>query len=406
MSFIVLTGAIALLLLSLLLEEAALWFGRRALDADRNEDEEAVAQHMARAARQGRLLGRFLMALGFGILAADVVRSRSGTAVSTLVVAGFLWTVGSAGLSGVHWGSPLALVGRALLRPVEWLGAALRWFLLAWGRLPGLGSPVASLERVREVKIERQWLRARPHEEEEDRMLATLHEFGESRVEDVMVPREEMVAVSAQATVEEAVVVVGEEGYSRYPVYRDSMDSVVGVLHVFDLLGAPSGERAGALAHAPFLTNDTKPVGTLLRELQETYNQMAVVVDEYGGTAGIVTVEDLLEELVGEIEDEHDEERSRFRSLEPGVYWVDGMVRVDELNEALELDLEEGEYDTLAGLVLERLERIPRAGERVRASGVWLEVVAAEPHRIGALRMTVIKKDDGDGSDRGEEKER
>jgi putative hemolysin len=106
----------------------------------------------------------------------------------------------------------------------------------------------------------------------------------------------------------------------------------------------------------------------------------------------VVTVEDLIEELVGEIEDETDEEETLLRELEPGVYWVDGSLRVDDLNRMLDLDLEEGEYDTLAGLVLERLERIPRAGERVREDGLWLEVTAAEPHRIQALKLTVAGK--------------
>jgi putative hemolysin len=119
---------------------------------------------------------------------------------------------------------------------------------------------------------------------------------------------------------------------------------------------------------------------------------MAVVVDEYGGTAGLVTVEDLLEELVGEIEDELDEAPARIRKLGPGVFWVDATVGVDEVNEALDLELEEGEYDTLAGLILERLEHIPRPGEGLRVDGVWIEVLAAEPHRIQALRLSFAQR--------------
>jgi CBS domain containing-hemolysin-like protein len=226
-------------------------------------------------------------------------------------------------------------------------------------------------------------------------MLATLQEFGEACVEDVMVPREEVVGIPAEATVPEILDVVRREGYTRYPVYRDTLDTVVGVLHVFDLLAAPPDVTAASLARDPVLTSATKPVGTLLRELQATYNQMAVAVDEYGGMAGIATVEDLLEELVGEIHDELDiEEESPLRRIEAGVYWVEGTMRVEDLNEALGLDLEEGEYDTVAGLVLDRLERIPLPGERVREDGVALEVAAAEPQRILALRLTLIDETD------------
>jgi CBS domain containing-hemolysin-like protein len=122
---------------------------------------------------------------------------------------------------------------------------------------------------------------------------------------------------------------------------------------------------------------------------------MAVVMDEYGGTAGLVTVEDLLEELVGEIEDEHDEALPRVRRLEPGVFWVDATLPLSEVNEILHLDLEGGEYyDTVAGLVLERLERVPRAGERIREDGAWIEVLNAEPNRIQSLKIQLAEGTD------------
>ncbi|HET9232724.1 MAG TPA: hemolysin family protein, partial [Candidatus Eisenbacteria bacterium] len=219
--------------------------------------------------------------------------------------------------------------------------------------------------------------------------VATLHQFGEALVQDVMVPRESVVALRAAAEMSEIVAVVSGQGYSRYPVYAENLDNVVGMLHVLDLLTASPGATAAQLARPPFYTPSTKPVGALLRELQTTYNQMAVVVDEYGGTAGLVTVEDLLEELVGEIEDEHDETPPRIRRLESGVFWVDATLPVHELNEVLHLNLEEGEYDTLAGLVLERLERIPKPGERIQENGTWIEVLSASPHHIQALKIRV-----------------
>lgn len=381
--------ALGLLVLAVFLDEAVLWFGKHALEAADGESDADRGRGLARSARGSGLLARFLTAAAFVVLGA-VAWGGPGP-VPRLAVLGLavVWILGSGALVAVQWRSPSSLAGRAAFRPLRWLGGLLRGILVTWGRLPGLDAPAAALDLVRERDRELRWLLGLAEGEDPERVLATLHEFGESRVEDVMVRREEVAGIPAGASVPEIVARVREEGHSRYPVYRDSLDTVVGVLHVLDLLKAPAGATAASLARAPYFTNDTKPVGMLLRELQVTYNQMAVVVDEYGGTAGLVTVEDLLEELVGEIEDEHDEEETPIRRLEHGVYWVEGAVRVDELNEALELELEEGEYDTVAGLVLERLERVPRSGERIRENGVWLEVAAAEPHRIHALRVVM-----------------
>ena len=381
----------ALLPLSIFLDEAVLWFGRNALDLIHSEEEQESAEEFARAARRARLVSRLIVAVSFSILGALAVRSPSIYPMMTLMVAGIAWTVTTGALAGVYWRSPLGLAGRAVFRPSRWLGEFLRWIVLTWGRLPGPDSPMTSVERVQEAEQELHWLLGLDEEDEQGEMLANLQEFGESLAEDVMVPREEVAAIPAKAGIKEIVEVVKRERHSRYPVYEESLDTVVGVLHVFDLLDIPPDVNAASLSRQPFFTNDTKSVGALLRELQVTYNQMAVVVDEYGGTAGIVTVEDLLEELVGEIEDEHDEEETPLRRVEPGVYWVEASIRLDEVNEALELNLPEGEYDTLAGLVLDRLERVPRQGERIREDGVVLEVVAAEPHRIQALRVIILE---------------
>ena len=387
----VLVGALALLPLSMFLSEAVMWFARNALDIHRSDDDDASAADLARSASQAELVSRFCIAVSFVALISIAVRLDSIGTTLTVVLAAFVWTLFAGALSGVHWRSPVSLAGRALFRPLRWLGIALDWVLLGWGRL---GGPDArgSLVRVKEMEQETRWLLGRTPDDETGKMLASLHEFGESLVEDVMVPREEIAGIPAEAGLADILAMVQRERHSRYPVYSDSLDTVVGVLHVFDLLQASEGDVASTLAQKPFFTNDTKGVGALLRELQVTYNQMAVVVDEYGGTAGIITVEDLLEELVGEIGDEHEEEETPLRRLGPGVFWVEGTMRVDEVNEALKLDLDEGEYDTLAGLVLDRLERIPRPGERIRANGVWLEVAASEPHRIKAVKVTVLNR--------------
>ncbi len=392
-----LAAGFLLLLLAVLLEEAGAWFSRSALDRMAADEEAPETVDLARSARHARLVARLLVAAGFVALLAVVHRYGPRAAAVLVALLAFAWAWVGSTLVGVRWESPLGLAGRAVLQPLEELGSVLRWILVSLHRMPGVGRPATAAERLVELDYELRWLQGRTGEDEEGKMLVTVHEFGEASVEDVMVPREEVVGIPAEATPSDVLEVVAREGYTRYPVYRDTLDSVVGVLHAFDLLAAPPEATAASLAREPVLTSATKPVGTLLRELQATYNQMAVAVDEYGGVAGIATVEDLLEELVGEIHDELDlEEEAPLRRIEEGVYRVEGTMRVEDLNEALGLHLEEGEYDTVAGLVLDRLERIPLPGEGVREGGATIEVASAEPHRIHALRLAL---DGEDGED-------
>ena len=377
---------------SVFLDEAAMWFARNSLDSYAGEEERRTARKFARSASHAHLLSRFLVSLAFAVLIFSATRTPTLSGVMISLTVALVWAFFTAALSGVHWRSPLSLIGRAMIRPLGFLGAIAGWIFSVWGRMAGEESGEnedAAREQVQMLGQEGDWLLEKAETTDQGKMLATLREFGESLVEDVMVQRESMVAIPASAEIPEILSVVQNEGHSRYPVYSESQDTVVGVLHVFDLLSANPGVDAGSLARPALFTSATKSVGTLLRELQVTYNQMAVVVDEYGGVAGLVTVEDLLEELVGEIEDEHDEEETPLKELEPGVYWIQGTMRVDEINEALALEVEEGEYDTVAGLFLDRLERVPRVGERLRENGVWLEVLTAEPNRVHAVKLVV-----------------
>ncbi len=404
MSLLLWIPAVLLLAAAVLLEETTVWFSRHALDRRESDEEESDVLEMALAARRSRLLARFLIALVFAGLSAMAARSGSAAPPAILAAVALAWVLGASALAAVHWRSPLGLAGRALFGTLNRFGAVLQTGLWTLRGIPGLGRMLTLEESLDQMDHERRWLFGGTGEDEEGKMLATLREFGEALVEDVLVPREEVAGIREEADLEEILDVVRREGYTRYPVYRESLDTVTGVLHVFDLLRAEPGKRAAELAREPMFANATKPVGALLRELQVTYNQMAVVVDEYGGTAGIVTVEDVLEELVGEIHDELDvEEDPSLRRLEPGVFWVDGAMRVEDLNEALRLDLDEGEYDTVAGLVLERLERIPRPGERIREDGAWIEVASAEPNRVSAVRLILIEGDREAGADLREE---
>ncbi|NNF07937.1 MAG: HlyC/CorC family transporter, partial [Candidatus Eisenbacteria bacterium] len=285
---------------------------------------------------------------------------------------------------------PLVIVGRVLLLPFR--AALEKVVAFTDGFLTSISESLSVEDWRNRMDQEILWLHGGGDTNEVDEVLASIHEFGTTMVDDVMVPRGDVVGISVDATVEEARVLAKEEGFSRYPVYRDSMDNVVGVLHVLDLLHANPKDTIKGLARDPLITNATKSVERLLSEFQGSYNQLAVVADEFGGIAGIATVEDLLEELVGEIHDETDNKENPVRRVEAGVYIVEATARVDELNESLGLNLPEGEYDTLGGLVLERLERIPRIGERLQEDEVGIEVAAAEPNRIHTIRLTVRKE--------------
>ena len=373
------------------LESASGWFVSRAVDPAEHPDQ---ARTHARQARRSRILARFCAAVGWVSLVWVAAAQWHLAVLLGVVIASFL---GALLLAGT-WHSPAALAGRALLQPMGFFGRALDGAVTAWCKVLFLKPPTA-LESVEIWDRELEWLRAEPEEEEADRAVEAIYEFRLSRVEDVMVPREEVAGIPAESTVRDVVALVEEEGHSRYPVFEGSLDEVVGVLHVFDLLQAKPDDVVRDLARPPLMTAATRSLSSLLKELQKTYNQLAVVADELGGTAGIVTVEDLLEELVGEIEDETDEEDSPIVRLEEGMFRVDGGTRVEDLNEELDLELPEGDYDTVAGLMLERLERIPKTGERLRVGGVVLEVVDAEPHRI--QEMNVIVGEASRGGTRG-----
>jgi len=375
------------LVLAALFEAASVWFADHAVVRLEEDEQDVHARGLAASARGARWLGNLSLAAAF--TAAAVLAPADDARITAALIGGaLLWSLVGSALLAAHWRSPWSLAGRAVFRPVHGLGVGLRAVLRGSLRVLDLHTGDDVVARVREADRVLGWLAGGEGERETDRVLATVQEFRESEVEDVLVPRADIVAVAVGATVAEVVDLVAREGYSRYPVYRESIDNVVGILHVFDLLGADPGARAEAVARPPLLTSATKPAGQLLREMQAGYQQMAVVADEFGGVAGLVTVEDLLEELVGDLHDETDEEKPQVRVLEPGVWWVDAGARVDDLNEALELDLREGEYDTVAGLVLEQMERIPHPGEKVRVGEVWLEVLAAEPNRVRAFKLT------------------
>jgi CBS domain containing-hemolysin-like protein len=225
---------------------------------------------------------------------------------------------------------------------------------------------------------------------DEQRLVDALDRFSETLVRGVMTPRPDIVAVAATSTVAELRQLMRENKYSRVPVYGKDLDDIQGVVEVRDLLDfeGPSDQAIGKLARPVHLVPDGKRIPDLLREMQARRITFAVVIDEYGGTAGIVTVEDIVEELVGEIKDEYDVEGDPLAVEPDGSVVADGRVGVDRLEEALETELSlDEEIDTVGGLVTSIFGEIPRAGERTRYRGFEVEVLAAEKKRVNRVRF-------------------
>jgi len=230
-------------------------------------------------------------------------------------------------------------------------------------------------------------------EAEEEQMINAVIELGERRVHEVMVPRVSIVGLRADATFEVAIDVVIDEGHSRIPVYENSIDEVIGILYAKDLLPylkADAGPRPAfrTLLRPPVLVPESMTIDDLLHELQRRKVHIAIVLDEYGGTAGLVTIEDLLEEIVGEIQDEYDVEEPIVTRLSETEARVDGRADVDELREVFDIELsleDEDEYDTVGGLIYHRVGGVPSPGDTVAVDGLTLTVETTDGRRVGKV---------------------
>ncbi|RLT31672.1 MAG: HlyC/CorC family transporter [Candidatus Limnocylindrus sp. ZSMar2m-chloro-G89] len=231
-------------------------------------------------------------------------------------------------------------------------------------------------------------------EAEEEQMISAVMSLSDSKLHEVMVPRIDIVAIDQEATFDEAVEVVLKEGHSRTPLYRESVDHIVGILYAKDLLRliAAGGTRPRLrdIMRPALFVPESQSVDDLLHELQRRKVHMAVVLDEYGGTAGLVTIEDLLEEIVGEIQDEFDEEEPMKVEIGPGEVILDGRAAIDDLTELVEpaLELEDDEeYDTLGGFVYHRIGRVPVVGDAVVIEPFVITVIKVSGRRVGKVRV-------------------
>jgi CBS domain containing-hemolysin-like protein len=237
-------------------------------------------------------------------------------------------------------------------------------------------------------------------EEEGRKLLQSIVDFGDTLVREVMTPRPDMVAISAGATLAEARALFQEEEYSRIPVFGENLDNILGLLYVKDLIQLrDASEQAILQRDLPQLLRpatfvpETKRVADLLKEFQLRQTQIAIVLDEYGGTAGLATIEDLLEEIVGEIRDEYDVETEPVTEEADGSFVFSGKVNFDEVRERLDVQVEPEGFETVGGYVLTRVGRVPAVGERFDLDGMAVEVLEAERRRIHRVRFRRVLPD-------------
>ena len=233
---------------------------------------------------------------------------------------------------------------------------------------------------------------------EERQMIYNVVDFGDSLAKDIMIPRVEMSCVSIEATYAELKEVFFEEKYTRIPVYEDSTDNIVGIINMKDVLFYEDLEHFNIrnLMREANFTFEYKKTSELMMEMRENSISMTIVLDEYGAAVGLVTLEDLLEEIVGEIRDEFDEdEKDLIQMLDEREYLVEGSMKLDDINDALGLELYSEDYDSIGGLIIEKLDEIPEAGESVELKdGTLLQVMEMDKNRIDKVKMTLPEPDE------------
>jgi CBS domain containing-hemolysin-like protein len=321
----------------------------------------------------GVLIGLVIQVLLFFVIgeAAPKTYAIQHTDQSALALSGFLYAITNL--------PPLRALSRALIQASN---------ALLPGRGPKEGPFVTEddLRTMADVAADEQVI-----EREERRLIHSIFEFGDTVVREVMVPRPDMVAVEADSTIELAIEMAIERGYSRLPAYEDTTDNIIGLVYLKDLV-----ERARARrGHEPVRTAvrpavfvpEQKRVAELLREMQSEQFHMAIVVDEYGGTAGLVTLEDLLEEIVGEINDEYDREAPRVEHQPDGSLLVPGGTPIDEVSEELGVELPDTEWDTVGGLVFNLLGHVPDDGEVVSFQHLEFRTEQVQGRRIVSVRI-------------------
>ena len=235
---------------------------------------------------------------------------------------------------------------------------------------------------------------------QESELLHAIFEFGDLLVHQVMIPRTEITAVEADLPLTEILPLITESTYTKFPVYDDDLDNILGIIHIKDLLRTmqePGWQKSTvrSLVREPMYIPETLPVSTLLHRFRDNRQHIAIVLDEFGGTGGLVTLEDLLEEIVGEVSDPFDKFTPEIEALPDGSLLVDGLCLIEDVNNLLDLDLNDPAYDTIAGFTLGKMGRIPAVNESVENESILIQVKAMDGLRIDRLKLTLL---DGNAS--------
>jgi len=227
---------------------------------------------------------------------------------------------------------------------------------------------------------------------DEGDMIEGIFDLKQTVAREIMIPRTHISAVSADCSIEQLLTTIIESGHSRIPVYKENIDQIVGILNAKDLLpvwlSRTEEFKLDELTRDAYFVPETKRINDLLNELRNKKSHLAVVVDEYGGTAGIVTIEDIIEEIIGEIRDEHDVEEEFFLPQEDGSVLVNARANIEDFEERFGVAVPRGGYDTLGGFVIHLLGKVPRKGEQVEYEGLALKVVGGDEKRITRFRVT------------------
>jgi CBS domain containing-hemolysin-like protein len=354
---------------------------------------------------------RLLSTAMMGVTIAHIVAASAVTFFLLPRLGGIAWLIAAAAVTPVmlvfgeiipkavarEWATTLIL---KLYRPLIWASRLLTPFValanaIVGGVLRFFGGPHVDTRQFVSREELKALLQLEPGEAavstQEAEMIDKIFDLGDTTVREVMVPLVDVLMLPDTASVADAIALIQQRGFSRIPVYGTRETNVVGVVTAMDLLrrGGQARGTADLMRQATFVP-ETKRIDDLLREMQKSRNPLAVVVDEYGGATGIVTLEDIVEEIVGEIQDEHDRTPATVERLPDGSYWVAARTHIDELNEALDWTLPKQDFETVAGLVLATLHRIPRTGEEFQVPGYTITVLEADSRRVGAVKITPV----------------
>jgi putative hemolysin len=368
------------------------------------EGSRTAARYLEDFRRPERVLSTAMM----GVTIAHIVASSAATFALLPVLGGWAPWLVTAALTPVmlvfgeiipkavarEWATILIL---RVYRPIRWASALLVPFVWATNTIVSsllrfFGGPTADTRQFVSREELKALLAMEPDEADvttvEAEMIDKIFDLGDTTVREVMVPLVEVAMLPEAATPADAIALIAQRGFSRIPIFAQRETDVVGVITAMDLLkGGAEASTLAELRRAVSYVPETKRIDDLLRDMQRSRNHMAVVVDEYGGSTGVVTLEDVLEQIVGEIQDEHDRAPASVDRLPDGSYWVAARTNIEELNEALDWNLPKQDYETVAGLVLATLHRIPRMGEEFQIGGYTITVLDADARHVKAVKI-------------------